>query len=147
MTNAVFNNSDQNIYVRNYEIISRDNNSTASLMLPTYTGSAYYDSEDKFSKISFDDMLENEQAIRAQDSWISMIEHYFFSAWLPTNSQIKTIYTNHENGVFTIGSTSQYNTVEPGQNYEFKSVMFVGPKLQSETVSYTHLTLPTIYSV
>ena len=132
VTNAVFNNSDQNIYVRNYEIISRDNNSTASLMLPTYTGSAYYDSEDKFSKISFDDMLENEQAIRAQDSWISMIEHYFFSAWLPTNSQTKTIYTNHENGVFTIGSTSQYDAVEPGQNYEFKSVMFVGPKLQSE---------------
>ena len=53
-------------------------------MLPTYTGSAYYDSENKFSKISFDDMLENEQAIRVKDSWISMIEHYFFSAWLPT---------------------------------------------------------------
>ena len=132
VTNNVFNNSDQNIYVRNYEIISRDNNSAASLMLPTYTGSAYYDSENKFSKISFDDMLDNDQAIRAQDSWISMIEHYFFSAWLPTNSQIKTIYTNHENGIFTIGSTSQYETVEPGQNYEFKSVMFVGPKLQSE---------------
>ena len=79
VTNSVFNNSEQNIYVRNYETISRDNNSTASLMLPTYTGSAYYDSEDKFSKISFDDMLENEQAIRAQDSWISMIEHYFLS--------------------------------------------------------------------
>ena len=132
VTNNVFNNSNQNIYVRNYEIISRDNNSTASLMLPTYTGSAFYDSENKFSKISFDDMLESEQAIRVQDSWISMIEHYFFSAWLPTDTQIKTVYTNHENGVFTIGSTTQYNTLEPGQNYEFKSLMFVGPKLQSE---------------
>ena len=132
VTNNISNNSNQNIYVRNYEIISRDNNSTASLMLPTYTGSAYYDSENKFSKISFDDMLENEQAIRVKDSWISMIEHYFFSAWLPTSAQTKTVYTNHENGVFTIGSTSQYDIVEPGQNYEFKSVMFVGPKLQSE---------------
>nr|ALS56103.1 putative insertase [uncultured bacterium EIL5A08] len=132
VTNNILNNSNQNIYVRNYEIISRDNNSAASLMLPTYTGSAYYDSENKFSKISFDDMLENEQAIRVQDSWISMIEHYFFSAWLPTRAQTKTVYTNHDNGVFTIGSTSQYDTVGPGQNYEFKSVMFVGPKLQSE---------------
>ena len=88
VTNNISNNSNQNIYVRNYEIISRDNNSTASLMLPTYTGSAYYDSENKFSKISFDDMLENEQAIRVKDSWISMIEHYFFSAWLPTLSLI-----------------------------------------------------------
>ncbi len=132
VTNNIFNNSNQNIYVRNYETISRDNNSTASLMLPTYTGSAYYDSENKFSKISFDDMLENEQAIRVKNSWISMIEHYFFSAWLPTSEQTKTVYTNHENGVFTIGSTSQYDTVEPGQNFEYKSVMFVGPKLQSE---------------
>ena len=128
----IFNNSNQNIYVRNYEIISRDNHSTASLMLPTYTGSAFYDSENKFSKISFDDMLESEQAIRVQDSWISMIEHYFFSAWLPTDEQIKTVYTNHENGVFTIGSTTSYSILEPGQNYKFRSLMFVGPKLQSE---------------
>ena len=132
VSNSIFNNSNQNVYVRNYEIISRDNNSSASLMLPTYTGSAYYDSENKFSKISFDDMLENEQAIRVQDSWISMIEHYFFSAWLPTDSELRTVYTNHENGVFTIGRTSQYSIVEPGQNYESKSIMFVGPKLQSE---------------
>ena len=132
VTNGVFNNTNQNIYVRNYETISRDNNSTASIMLPTYTGSAYYDSENKFSKISFDDMLENDQAIKVKDSWISMIEHYFFSAWLPTDSQTKTVYTNHENGVFTIGSTSQYDTIQPGQNYNAQSVMFVGPKLQSE---------------
>mgnify|MGYP001346976976 FL=1 len=132
VSNNIFNNSNENVYVRNYEIISRDNNSSASLMLPTYTGSAYYDSENKFSKISFDDMLENEQAIRVQDSWISMIEHYFFSAWLPTDSELRTVYTNHENGVFTIGRTSQYSIVEPGQNYESKSIMFVGPKLQSE---------------
>ena len=101
-------------------------------MLPTYTGSAYYDSENKLSKISFDDMLENDQAIKVRDSLISMIEHYFFTAWLPTGSQIKTVYTNHENGVFTIGSTSQYDIIQPGQNYKTQSVMFVGPKLQSE---------------
>ena len=76
--------------------------------------------------------MENDQVIRGQDTWISMIEHYFFSAWLPTSGQTRTVYTNHENGVFTIGSSSEFYTVEPGQNYEFKSIMFVGPKLQSE---------------
>lgn len=132
VTNSVTNNSGEDIYVRNYEIISRDNNSSASLMLPTYTGSAYYDSENKFSKISFDDIIDNDQVIKAQDSWISMIEHYFFSAWLPTEPLTKTIYTTHDSGVFTIGSTSSYQTVSPGQKYIFKSIMFVGPKLQSE---------------
>ena len=75
--NIVRNNGNSDIYVRNYEVISRDNKSSASIMLPTYTGSAYYDIEDKFSKISFDDILENDQPINAQESWISMIEHYF----------------------------------------------------------------------
>lgn len=101
-------------------------------MLPTYTGSAYYDIEDKFSKISFDDILENDQPINAQESWISMIEHYFFSAWLPTTSSTKTIYTNHDQGIYTIGSTSKYNLINPGNSYTFDSLMFVGPKLQSE---------------
>tara|TARA_Y100000022_G_scaffold198803_1_gene209835 strand:- start:1918 stop:3483 length:1566 start_codon:yes stop_codon:yes gene_type:complete len=130
--NTITNNRDGDIYVRNYEVISRDNNSSASLMLPTYTGSAYYDNENKFSKISFEEILENEQAIKAQDSWISMIEHYFFSAWLPSESLAKMIYTNHDNGIFTIGSSTEYMTLSPGQKYEFNSVMFVGPKLQSE---------------
>ena len=130
--NIVRNNGNSDIYVRNYEVISRDNNSSASIMLPTYTGSAYYDIEDKFSKISFDDILENDQPINAQESWISMIEHYFFSAWLPTTSSTKTIYTNHDQGIYTIGSTSKYNLINPGNSYTFDSLMFVGPKLQSE---------------
>ena len=130
--NIVRNNGNSDIYVRNYEVISRDNNSSASIMLPTYTGSAYYDIEDKFSKISFDDILENDQPINAQESWISMIEHYFFSAWLPTTSSTKTIYTNHDQGIYTIGSTSNYNLINPGDSYTFDSLMFVGPKLQSE---------------
>lgn len=130
--NSITNNRGNDILVRNYEIISRDGTNAASLMLPTYTGSAYYDSDNKFSKISFDDMLENEQAIKVQGSWISMIEHYFFSAWLPTDSTTKTIYTNHDNGIFTIGSTSSYQIIRPGERFEFKSIMFVGPKLQSE---------------
>ncbi len=130
--NKVTNNGSGTIYVRNYEVISRDNVSSASLMLPTYTGGAYYDAEEKFSKISFEDILENDQAIKAKDSWISMIEHYFFSAWLPTTQLQKTIYTNFDKGIYTIGSTSKYNAVEPGQTYISDSLMFVGPKLQSE---------------
>ena len=148
VSNSITNNGNDDIYVRNYEIISRDGNSSASLMLPTYTGSAYYDSDDKFSKISFDDMLENEQTINAQDSWISMIEHYFFSAWLPTTSTTKTIYTNHESGIFTIGSSTPYQLIRPGQKYDYKSVMFVGPKLQSEISSLANgLDLTVDYGV
>ena len=137
VTNQIENKTPEAIKVRNYEIISRDNNSTASVMLPTYTGSAFYDEENKFSKLSFDDIFNNKETIRTKDSWISMIEHYFFSAWLPTSSVQKTIYTNYENNIYTIGSSTNYQTLRANQSGSFKSLMFVGPKLQSEISALT----------
>jgi YidC/Oxa1 family membrane protein insertase len=100
VTNTIKNNSDKIIEVRNYETISRDGNNAASIMLPTYTGSAYYDEENKFSKISFDDIKDNDLAVKTQNSWISMIEHYFFSAWLPTTASKKTIYTGYDQNIY-----------------------------------------------
>ena len=137
VTNEVENRSSEAINVRNYETISRDNNSTASVMLPTYTGSAFYDEENKFSKLSFEDIYDNKQTIKTKDSWISMIEHYFFSAWLPTNSKQKIIYTNYKDNIYTIGSSTSYQIIEDGQSEKFKSLMFVGPKLQSEISNLT----------
>tara|TARA_Y100000768_G_scaffold243273_1_gene184333 strand:+ start:1160 stop:2725 length:1566 start_codon:yes stop_codon:yes gene_type:complete len=148
VTNKVINNTAKPVKARNYETISRDSNSTASVMLPTYTGSAFYDEENKFSKLSFDDIFENKQTIKTKDSWISMIEHYFFSAWLPTSSQQKTIYTNYENGIYTIGSSTNYLTIQPGESSSYESLMFVGPKLQSEISSLTNgLDLTVDYGV
>ena len=137
VTNQIENRTPDVIKVRNYETISRDNNSTASVMLPTYTGSAFYDEENKFSKLSFDDIFETTQVIKTKDSWISMIEHYFFSAWLPTSSKQKTIYTNYDNNVYTIGSSTNYQKVNVDQIQIFESLMFVGPKLQSEISNLT----------
>jgi len=148
VTNIVENKSSNAISVRNYETISRDNNSAASIMLPTYTGSAFYDEENKFSKLSFDDIFENTQTIKTKDSWISMIEHYFFSAWLPTNSKQKIIYTNYDNNIYTIGSSSSYQSIKDGESETFKSLMFVGPKLQSEISDLTEgLDLTVDYGV
>ena len=148
VTNTIKNNSSENIEVRNYETISRDDNNTGSIMLPTYTGSAYYDDENKFSKISFDDIRDNDLAVKTQNSWISMIEHYFFSAWLPTTASKKTIYTGYDQNIFTIGSSTDYSQILPGQSLTYTSLMFVGPKLQSEISSLTEgLDLTVDYGV
>ncbi len=132
VVNTVTNTSSEAIYLRNYEVISRDGNSSASLMLPTYTGSAFYDSEEKFTKISFDEMTDDDFTFKTNDGWISMIQHYFFSAWLPTDDNKKTIYTSVDQSIYTIGSTTDYVLLNPGEKYSYKSLMFVGPKLQSE---------------
>ena len=148
VTNTVTNNSNKDINVRNYETISRDNNSQASIMLPTFTGGAYYDETNKFSKLSFEDIAENTEVVQAKNSWISMIEHYFFSAWLPTANLDKTIYTDYQNNIYTIGSSTRYITLNPGNSISYDSLMFVGPKLQSEISDLTEgLDLTVDYGV
>ena len=148
ITNMITNNSNKDIRVRNYETISRDNNSQASIMLPTFTGGAYYDETNKFSKLSFEDIAENTETVQAKNSWISMIEHYFFSAWLPTTDLEKTIYTDYQNSIYTIGSSTNYITLNPGNSISYDSLMFVGPKLQSEISSLTEgLDLTVDYGV
>lgn len=148
ITNTITNNSNKDIRVRNYETISRDNNSRASIMLPTFTGGAYYDETNKFSKLSFEDIAENTETMQAKNSWISMIEHYFFSAWLPTTDLEKTIYTDYQNSIYTIGSSTNYITLNPGNSISYNSLMFVGPKLQSEISNLTEgLDLTVDYGV
>jgi YidC/Oxa1 family membrane protein insertase len=117
-------------------------------MLPTFTGGAYYDETNKFSKLSFEDIAENTETMQAKNSWISMIEHYFFSAWLPTTDLEKTIYTDYQNSIYTIGSSTNYITLNPGNSISYNSLMFVGPKLQSEISNLTEgLDLTVDYGV
>ena len=132
VTNKITNNGAENIFVRNYETISRSGNFATNIMLPTFTGAAFYDEENKFLKIGFDEILEDESTYNTDSSWISMIEHYFFTAWLPSGETKKTIYTSHDESIYTIGSTTDYESLGPGQSLVFSSVMFVGPKLQAE---------------
>ena len=47
-------------------------------MLYTYTGAAYYDEENKFNKIDFDEIKDQNFLYQTKSSWISMLEHYFF---------------------------------------------------------------------
>jgi YidC/Oxa1 family membrane protein insertase len=77
-----------------------------------------------------------------------MIEHYFFSAWLPTANLDKTIYTDYQNSIYTIGSSTGYITLNPGKSISYDSLMFVGPKLQSEISDLTEgLDLTVDYGV
>ena len=57
-------------------------------MLYTYTGAAYFDSEDKFNKIDFSDIEDESFQKVVKTSWISMIQHYFFTAWLPSDKRL-----------------------------------------------------------
>jgi len=63
-----------------------------------------------------------------------MIQHYFATAWVPTEGEANTAYTRYlpaENR-YLIGMMSETKTVAAGTQATFKSKAFIGPKIQDE---------------
>ena len=83
---VVKNKSLKNSEWRQYNTLSRGEETEGNAMLYTYTGAAYFDDEDKFKKIDFSDIEDESFLKETQKSWISMIQHYFFTAWLPSTT-------------------------------------------------------------
>ncbi len=135
---VVKNISNETVSWRQYYSLERGDEQSSNAMLYTYTGAAFYDDEEKFSKLSFSDIESSNFLRNTSGSWISMIEHYFFTAWLPdeTTNEPQTIYTrflNNSSGKsYLIGSVGNYQNLPPGSEIKFRSKLYAGPKNQSE---------------
>ena len=52
----------------------------------TFTGAAFYTDQDKFKKVEFKEFNEkSKHPTKADNGWVAMVQHYFFTAWLPGN--------------------------------------------------------------
>lgn len=101
------------------------------------TGAAWYNEEDKFDKKSFADFDDEKLALKnSKQSWISMLQHHFVSAWIPGKNEIRDITTSTVNGGvrphYVITSLGQAAAIPTGKARIFESTLWVGPKLQSE---------------
>ena len=98
----------------------------------TYTGGVLYDNEDKYQKISFDDMREEPLNKTVKGGWAAMIQHYFLGAWIPPQDARLNYYTLAlAQERFVLGMKMVDETVvAPGKSQELVDRLFVGPKLQ-----------------
>ena len=67
------NNTLEPIRIRQYNTIQRGDDYKSNAMLYTYTGAAYYDEENKFNKIDFDEIKDQNFLYQTKSSWISML--------------------------------------------------------------------------
>lgn len=135
--NEVYNKTQNPIKARYYNTIQRGEDTTSNVMLYTYTGAAYYDTENKFSKISFDDIADENFKVKTKSSWISMLEHYFFTAWISAKDSVQTIYTRNLSSSevgqsYLVGTVSNYLTIQRDSSKIFSSELYIGPKTVSE---------------
>jgi YidC/Oxa1 family membrane protein insertase len=108
----------------------------ASSFIYTYTGGVYYTPQEKYTKVSFEDMRSERLSLETADGWIAMIQHYFLAAWLPPAGEVQTFFTSvREDSKYLIGSYTAAVTVPAGASHAFTERLFVGPKLQDTLAS------------
>lgn len=113
---------------------SHVNNNILTSGVQAYVGGAYY-AEDKYKKLNFKNMKEP-LTETATGGWVSMLEHYFISAWIPPQDQQNTYYSmeNQQAGSpnYILGVRSPIKEIAPGAVDTFKSQLWVGPKAQDD---------------
>lgn len=102
------NKSGSPLQVDSYYQLVRDGKPPVgdSAMLPTYTGIAVYTDKEKFQKVAFTDVDKGKVSYpkKSNDGWIAMLQHYFLTAWLPSNNVPREFYTRHlDNGLYAAG--------------------------------------------
>ncbi|MEW7977259.1 MAG: membrane protein insertase YidC [Candidatus Sedimenticola endophacoides] len=104
-----------------------------SAFMYTYTGGAIFSPEEKFQKISFDDMDEKRLARDIQDGWLGMIQHYFVGAWVPKRGQKDHYFTTSlNNGRYILGAVTPAVSLADGASHQFSTGFVAAPKLQAE---------------
>jgi len=139
---TVSNKSDQNWSGSRYDqlqrsiIADRDDGGFTNPGRYSFFGIGFYSPDEKFEKIDFEDVVSEPYERNFSGGWLSMVQHYFFSAWIPPETQINTYSTDlfSPNGFprYIARAVSPVVEVAAGTSHEFESRLYVGPKLQDE---------------
>ncbi len=132
----VINNTDKTIEPKVYYQIERDDAKPEgdSTLYSTYTGPAFYSSEDKFQKVTFEDIADKDADFKknANNGWVAMVQHHFVTAWVPTEGEERKNYVDQlSRNLFAVGSIVPMAAVAPGASATTEAVMYSGPQLQS----------------
>jgi len=129
------NNQTSDWSAREYLQIKRNDytEKKANSFIYTYTGGVLYTDEEKYQKVDFGDMEDENLNVQAIGGWAGMIQHYFGVAWIPEKENQYSYYTKSlDGGLYVIGAYSPNKVVAAGESKTFNSELFAGPKLQDQ---------------
>jgi YidC/Oxa1 family membrane protein insertase len=100
----------------------------------TYTGPAIYTEQGKFQKIDFGDIekKKTDYVKSAPDGWAGIIQHYFVTAWIPSDKANRDFYTNkiEERSLYTVGMKQPIKELAAGASVNLDTRLYVGPQDQ-----------------
>lgn len=112
----------------------------------TYIGAVVSTPEDRYNKVSFGDMEDEQLNETVTNGWVAMIQHYFATAWVPTPDEVNTAYTRYlpSENRYLVGMISAAQTIPAGGQGRFSTKAYIGPKIQENlaaTAEHLELTV------
>jgi len=103
----------------------------------TFTGAAYSSSDTRFDKLSFAHMGETNLKENSTGGWVSMVQHYFISAWIPDQNQNTLLYSRvftnsnsiNNTNVYGVGLANPIITIPNGSTGTTGAKIYVGPAI------------------
>jgi YidC/Oxa1 family membrane protein insertase len=107
---------------------------TSGMMHPesySFHGVAWYSDKDKLEKLKFAKFGEESlPAKQVTGGWIAMLQHHFFTAWIPAAQDTTTFSTAvPQAGQALVREVGPGVTVAPGASASTQARLWVGPKL------------------
>ena len=98
-----------------------------------FVGAATRTEEQIFEKIEFDDLDEAPFRLTRSEGYMAMVQHYFITAWAPTDkATVQNYYARKlgSNDIYLMGLTTQPVSIAPGDQKEISIGFYAGPKNQ-----------------
>lgn len=109
-----------------------DDGKGTNMMMPVYRGGAYSTAEQRYEKFEFADMQEANLNQTTIGGWVSMLEHYFVSAWVPPTDSTNQLYSTVSGNLGVIGVQTPQFSVSAGESKTVTATFYAGPKDQDQ---------------
>jgi len=130
----ISNGSETDWTVNQYRQLKRkpDTKDEKQQFMNTYIGGIVSNEEDRYTKVSFGDMEDEDLSVDTTDGWVAMIQHYFAAAWIPQRGEQNTAYSRYlaQQNRYLIGMVSASQVVPAGSQGTFSTKAYIGPKIQ-----------------
>lgn len=97
-----------------------------------YTGAAVSSPNDHYQKVKFSSMSETNLNQTVDSGWVAMLQHYFITAWVPTNKLPITQFSAVDQGLYSIGLATTSFVAQPGSSASSGASLYLGPAIGSQ---------------
>ncbi|WP_242111722.1 membrane protein insertase YidC [Luteimonas aquatica] len=99
----------------------------------SFAGAKWYNTQGDYDGRRYKDFVDDGPLdITVTGGWIALLQHHFFTAWIPQHDQDSRFSLVREGSVDSIRSTGPGFALKPGEKGESQARLWVGPKLVSQ---------------